>query len=221
MNASPGGWASADLRRLLSPARFDRYVTAAGSPDAAAVLYAWNLEVSGAWYETLGMFEVVLRNALDAQLITYHRKVRHGNGNWCADAEMPWKGARLADQLLDARKRATRNWSTPEIHGKVIAEVTFGFWHFMLAANYQTTLWAPALRRAFPHLRPVERERVYTPLDRLYRLRNRVAHHEPVHTINHTARHNELLRVAGWIDPAARAWISEHSRVLAATAPKP
>jgi hypothetical protein len=95
----------------------------------------------------------------------------------------------------------------------VIAELTFGFWRYILTAHYQTTLWAPALRRAFPHLGSQRRAAVYPLIDRLHSLRNRVAHHEPVHALNIAARYKELLHVSGWIDPAAAAWIGQTSRV--------
>lgn len=87
--------------------------------------------------------------------------------------------------------------------------------------GHGTKRWAPALRRGFPGLRSHKREAVYAPVNRLYRLRNRIAHHEPIHSLNHTARHQELLRVAAWIDPAAAAWITATSRVPCVAATRP
>jgi hypothetical protein len=217
----PAAWTTADLRRLISSGRFDRYVAAAGSADAAADLYVWNARAAGALHETLGAFEVILRNALDRQLTAYHQIVRAGDGHWYADASMPWRSKKLIEHITRARAQATRNGKSPEIHGKVVAELTFGFWRYLLAAPYQTTLWAPALRRAFPHLGSQKREAVYAPIDRLHSLRNRVAHHEPIHGLNLVARHGELLQVATWIDPAAAAWIGQTSRMLAVLAARP
>lgn len=213
MTSSPG-WSAADLRRLLSAGRFDRYTAAAGGSAAdAALLYGWNVQLAGAWHETLGLFEVVLRNALDRQLSTYHQHVLSGNGHWCADARMPWRSPKLAAQIADARRRARIGRRGPEVHGKIVAELTFGFWRYILASTYQTTLWSPALRHAFPHHRTRDRAAVYDPVNHLHLLRNRVAHHEPIHTLDHAALHDELLRVAGWIDPAAAAWITTASRI--------
>lgn len=206
-------WHPADLRRLLSPGRFDRYTAAAGSPEAAVDLYVWNARISGALHESLGVFEVVLRNALDRQLTAYHRIVLAGDGHWYADLRMPWGSKRLVELIDRARGQATVNGRNQEVHGKVVAELTFGFWRYLLAAQYQGTLWAPALRRAFPHLRSQKRDTVYRPVDRLHALRNRVAHHEPIHDLDLAVRHTELLRVAGWIAPAASWWIGQTSRV--------
>jgi hypothetical protein len=218
---APEQWSPADLPQLLSPPRFGRYLSVAGSAGQAAELYAWNGRLSGAVHEELGMLEVVLRNALDRQLIKYHQLTFNGDGRWYADRRMPWQSARMADQLERARAQATGNRRFPELPGKVIAELTFGFWRYILAAPYQSTLWAPALRHAFPHLHPARRATVYQLVDRLNSVRNRVAHHEPIHCLNIGARHNEVLLTASWIDPAAAAWIAETSRVTTVLETRP
>jgi hypothetical protein len=167
------------------------------------------------------MLEVILRNALDRQLIKYHRVTLKGDGRWYADSSMPWRSPRITEQIDQARRQATANRRIPELHGKVIAELTFGFWRYILAAPYQNTLWAPALRHAFPYLNRPRRSTVYQLIDGLHVLRNRVAHHEPIHSINVVARHQEALRVANWIDPAAAAWINDISQVPAVLAARP
>jgi hypothetical protein len=208
-----GQWSPADLPQLLSAPRFGRYVSVAGSGEHAAELYSWNGRLSGAVHEELGMLEVVLRNALDRQLVKYHQVALNGDGRWHADPRMPWQSARMIEQIDRARAQATGNWRFPELQGKVIAELTFGFWRYVLAAPYQSTLWAPALRHAFPYLNPARRAPVYQLVDRLNSVRNRIAHHEPIHQLNIAARHKEVLLAANWIDPAAAAWIAETSRV--------
>jgi hypothetical protein len=214
-------WSPADLPQLLSPPRFGPYVSVAGSAERAADLYAWNGRLSAAVHEELGMLEVILRNALDRQLVTYHQVALGGDGRWYADRRMPWQSGRMIDQIARARAQATGNWRFPEFQGKVIAELTFAFWRYVLAAPYQSTLWAPALRHAFPHLRPARRATVYEVVDRLNSVRNRVAHHEPIHCLNIASRHQEVLLAASWIDPAAAAWIAETSRVTAVLQMRP
>lgn len=216
-------WTPADLRRLLSPGRFDRYAAAAGGDERAAVeLYMWNNAIGGALHESLGQFEVILRNALDRQLAEYHRRRLHGDGNWCPDTGMPWANPTRTGRTIDeARERATAAGRFPEVHGKVVAELSMGFWRYLLAAHSQMTLWAPALHRAFPHMTRPQRGPVYDRVDRLHTLRNRVAHHEPIHRADLAARYAELVTVAGWIDPAAAAWISETSRVPAVLLARP
>lgn len=58
-----------DLARLLSQPRLEEYKTASGGKlDDALQLYAWNLEVSAAFFESIHYLEVALRNTMDASL---------------------------------------------------------------------------------------------------------------------------------------------------------
>ncbi|HEX3829287.1 MAG TPA: hypothetical protein VHV82_18650 [Sporichthyaceae bacterium] len=53
----------------LSEPRLRPYLAATnGNVKEALRLYQWNIDLSGAVYETLHVFEVVPRNAMDAQL---------------------------------------------------------------------------------------------------------------------------------------------------------
>src|SRR5664280_2439179 len=57
------------LRSRFSEARLAPYEDAAKlDAGLALALYDWNMQVSGAFYEDLGAFEVLLRNALDERL---------------------------------------------------------------------------------------------------------------------------------------------------------
>ena len=91
-------------------------------------------------------------------------------------------------------------------------------------ADYERTLWRPALRRAFPHRAKLTRMAAHQALDPLRNLRNRIAHHEPIFARRLDEDHARILEVAGWISPGARAWIEHRSRVpllLAASAIQP
>ena len=193
------------LRTRLAPSRFDKYVAATGGDTKQALqLYEWNAHTSAIFYVGLGQFEVLLRNALDRQLVKYH-KLGGGPGQWWNDPAMPFHG-NLHGMLAGARKRAAGG-ASPATHGKVIAELMFGFWRLVNNAHHSGTLWAPALRHAFPHLRSKIRTDVYDRLDRLNTFRNRIAHYEPVHDVALEDRFEDLLAVAGWICPTTAAWI--------------
>ncbi|WP_254394139.1 hypothetical protein [Streptomyces buecherae] len=62
---------------LISPDRLNPYLTAcAGDSTAALALYRWNSDLAAAFFEPLGHLEIMLRNALDARLVT--RQQRRG-----------------------------------------------------------------------------------------------------------------------------------------------
>jgi len=201
--------------------RASKYVTATGEDTKRALeLYEWNAHTSAIFHVALGRFEVLLRNALDKQLVKYH-KVIGGPGQWWNDATMPFH-PNLQRMLGAARSHAAAGGSTAT-HSKVIAELMFGFWRLVNNAHHAGTLWAPALRHAFPHLRPKVRTDVYDRLDRLNGFRNRIAHYEPVHHLPLEHRFDDLLTVAGWMCPTTATWIwsTTADRVAEAVRAKP
>lgn len=105
-----------------------------------------------------------------------------------------------------------------------MAALSFGFWISLLGsggrinpvgrkANYEMTLWRPALRGAFPNCTSLTRKQAHKPLDCLRKLRNRIAHHEPIFARDLANDHQHVLDVTGWISPGVRMWIEHHSRV--------
>ena len=61
---------SAVLEQRLSVERLRPYlVEVGGDLDQAPRLYEWNAAVSGAFFEILGHFEVLLRNSLHEQVV--------------------------------------------------------------------------------------------------------------------------------------------------------
>lgn len=199
------------LRRRLSPERLHPYEQAcAHNLDAAVRLYEWNVEIGAAFYEALGILEVVLRNAMHDQLAAWHVRAARP-GHWYDDPDLILDPHRRRD-IADARLRLQRDAKT-ETPGRIVAELSFGFWRFLLAKRYETTLWTPALRHAFPALRPARRQTLYGPVHELVRLRNRIAHHEPIHNRPLASLHEDLLRTAGYLDPAIEMWIRGLSRI--------
>ncbi|SNQ50246.1 Abi-like protein [Frankia canadensis] len=207
------------IRRRLSAERLDPYERACNHDlEQAVALYEWNSSISAAFHEVLGLFEIVLRNALHDQLTLWHQRQRRP-GQWFDDPAGILEAHRRRD-VADAYARLRRDGKviTP---GRMIAELTFGFWRYLLTRRYETTLWTPALRRAFPNLRPAQRTRIYSPVDSLVRLRNRVAHHEPIHSRPLATLHRDLLRVTGHLDASVEEWISSRSRVPALLLARP
>lgn len=202
----------------LSPERLAPYLRTTGGDLADAVrLYEWNLTASGAFYEALSVLEVVLRNALSSQLAA-----RHGTrpGQWYDDPAKVLSHQAHTD-IRKARHRVVHRLRRTETAGRVVAELDFGFWKFLLASRYEATLWTPRLRHAFPELRPQRRSTVYDAVDALHTLRNRIAHHEPVHQRDLTVDMLTIYRLLGWVDPDVRSWATAISRLAPILAARP
>jgi hypothetical protein len=168
-----------ELTRLLSRPRLTKYKQAVpgGKLSDALQLYVWNLAISGAFYESLHYFEVGLRNTMDEALTKWATHTLGATNPWYRDPAVPLDSESRKHVRL-ATKRATDDGKRSELHGGVVAELTFGFWWSLLSDHYNRTLWQPCLQHAFINAR---RRRPHDELDHLRELRNRIAHHEPIH----------------------------------------
>ncbi|MFJ4674043.1 hypothetical protein [Kitasatospora purpeofusca] len=216
------------LERRLSPSRFGPYLAAAGTHAAAVDLYRWNMSASGAAYEALHLVEVVVRNAIHTELEAWHAK--QGNGASWLTAPPPVLTSKAKDDLVKAEEQARRSIEkrcrrlriapvpapNPD---DVVAQLTFGFWRYMVARRYTHNLWLNAIRFSFPgapNLQSVEK-----PLIQLHALRNRIAHLEPIHSEDLRARRREMLQIVGYVDPRVQSWFSTVERVQEAINTRP
>jgi hypothetical protein len=101
----------------------------------------------------------------------------------------------------------------------VIAELSFSFWRYLIASHYDGILWRECLFQAFPGQKT--RTKIYEHLVKLHNLRNRIAHHEPIHNMPLQQRYDELLTVIEWIDPDLRTWVEKKSTAATILAGKP
>jgi len=207
----------ARIAGALSPERFAPYLHATGGDLHAALrLYEWNLAISGALYEALGILEVVLRNSLSTQLAVHHGTLA---GQWYDDPLGVLSD--LAHDDIAAARRRVRKLGRAETPGRVVAELSLGFWKFLLAKRYEATLWTGYLRLAFPRLQPQRRAVVYRALDEMHTVRNRIAHHERIHGRDLAADMLTIYRLLDWIDADVRAWAVSLSRFQSIVASRP
>jgi len=199
----------------LTAPRVATYVDACdGDLNQALLLYKWNARIAGALWEALGHGEVLLRNAIHDTLTTRHQH-RRQPGYWFDNPRHELDN-RAHDEIDAAKRRARRGISSEAVPpGKLVAELPFGFWRYLLAKRYSPTLW-PAIRHAFPHLPGRNRARLERPVIHLHQLRNRITHHEPLIRENLPARLADLEYVLDAIDPALRRWIRDDGGRLVA-----
>ncbi|MFT4167450.1 MAG: hypothetical protein QM650_19615 [Microlunatus sp.] len=192
----------ATLQRLLSRARLAPYMEVSdGSWAHAIALYDWNTKIGAAFFESIHYLEIGLRNALDNAASS-----RLGV-TWL----MPTSSI-LTPQSRRAVAVALRQAGGSNApRGKLIAELPFGFWWSLLADEYNRRLWQPALQHAFEGT--VRRRRLHADLDDLRRLRNRIAHHEPIHTRDLDADFAKVLDIARRLGAALGNHIAATSRV--------
>jgi len=203
------------LPRLVSAPRFERYQQRyAGRSDLAVRLYAWNIELTTAFWGPVGCLEVFLRNAV-------HDALRHGRRDdwWNEPAVRLLVRERRA---IDAAIRTLRDRGDPyPAPDRVVAATSLGLWVGLTDAgvprdplwSYETSIWQPRVVHAFPGLGRVRRKQLHRRLDDVRRFRNRLAHHEPIHTAPLELIRDDIIAIAGFIDPQAAALIDGAHRI--------
>ncbi len=204
-----------DLVASISEARLRRYLAAAADDVAQALrLYAWNTALSEALYGPIQGLEVTLRNKIHDRLTTAVSPA------WYEDRRLSLRFAQI-DQVQHAQE-ALRRSGKPIEPGRVVAELSFGFWVGLFSSKYENSLWRPHLRRLFINApAPLTRRDAHQPLEGVRELRNRIAHHEPVFHLKLTAAEDQILTVLGWLCPATSRWIAHHSRFAMVHAARP
>lgn len=217
MRTMPGHHEPPDwVRAWLSPARLATYVRLAG-PGEALELYAWNCRASTALFELIGWFEVAWRNNID-QAICAGRHA--GAQHWLFDSGFPLRPqtwAKVANAYRTVRRRVAE--PTP---GQVIAELPLGFWRFT-AGGYRQTVWLHHLSHAFPNAPHRPQAAVMDrQLDRIIKLRNRIAHHEPLGSVADVlATVEDMFAIGHWIRPAMAEWWRSRTTAVRVMTAKP
>ena len=164
----------------------------------------------------MGTFEVTFRNSLDRRLVDAYGRDWLTNGT----AGLDHVATARVNRVLDTLKHERKSVQPPNI----IAALPFGFWVRLLGpgglitrhgpkADYETTIWRKAVRKAFPYRDRLVRREVHAAVAPLHELRNRVAHCEPIYRLNLAREHQRILDVTGWMSPEMRSWISRKTQV--------
>ena len=173
-----------------------------GDQWVALKLYEKNIELSGALYEVIQGLEVTVRNAIH-NLMTEQLASDH----WYDRLPLA-DGERAA---LDKAKESLLEKGQIITPGRVVSELTFGFWVKLTGRIYEKSLWFPYLSRIFP-IR-VNRAGVHERLVLLKTIRNRIAHHERIvgRTRLLTKEYEEMIEAIRWINPIMADWVEHRS----------
>lgn len=163
----------------LSPARLALYRAECKDPSdyRAGALYTWQLELHAAWYEVLGLVEMLLRHSLDNALAGWNTSSSlpgGGTPDWLLSSARPLNSLNRrmsSDVRTAARKAAARRAPThprfgaAPTHDDFVAQLTFGnLTHLLLTKTAPTNrsaratgfsgrenLWLYAAINAFPN----------------------------------------------------------------------
>jgi len=211
------------VRKSLSFARISTYEAAAqvsSAEDPAALeLYAWNANISSALLTPLHICEVVIRNAV----VEAVSKVYGPRWPWSTTFEQSLPAPRFGYSARADLLRARRSAATP---GKVIPELTFMFWQQMFTHRYDVRIWEPHLRQVFPNAAATiavkqHRQTIFQDMEKLRKLRNRIAHHEPIFSRNLNDDYQKMRELIGFRCAITATWLDQIQQVTAVMATKP
>lgn len=210
------------IKTALSAARVGTYeaaTTVVPALPGALALYAWNAQVSAAMLAPLHVCEVVVRNAVSDAVSAVYGANWPWSATFVTSLPNPTSGFSAAKELTQARNfKATT--------GKVIPELKFVFWQTMFTSRFDGRIWTPHLRAVMPHLDPAKsvqqlRGLIYTELEQLRNLRNRIAHHEPIFTRNLSDDFQKIHDLISFRCPITSGWMSANQQATALINGKP
>lgn len=176
---------------MVGKARFRRYLDETqDDPSSALQLYIWNSKASQAFYLPLQLWEICLRNRLNDFLCW-----KYGE-RWPYDeykAVRQLKG-NAQSSLRDTIDKQTRLRGAAPSTDSIVADLSAGFWVQLLGQGYANSfVWRYNLPRVFPtHANSLWRlpysgfdvSKPHSLCEHVLKLRNRVAHHEPLAWMN-------------------------------------
>lgn len=195
------------VKDTLSSPRLSTYMRETSDLDSAIQLYLWNANLSGAFLPCLHICEVTIRNAVSDVL-----SKRHGN-KW------PWEKGFIKTLPYTRKKDLEDAGAKFSDVNKVIPELNFVFWQSMFTSRHDNQLWTPYFRATFPHADvsisvDVLRAEIYNDLEKLRKLRNRIAHHEPIFKRNLDEDYKVIMKIIGYRCRNTAQWLDVNQNVV-------
>ena len=214
----------------LGAARMAPYISAAdGNKKKALALYRWSVQLGASVQETLGITEVILRNAQEGN------RRETGNPSWLLEAPAsPLRGlteGKRREALRRARNSAENRSAQHPRHGAAIthddalANTMFGMWKDILPNHdpdaeperrenrNRVRMWKEALEAAFPHEVDPDGQTTYWRVAHLHLLRNRVSHMDSLLNVDVLDVIGDVFSLVGSIDPVLEQWLTGTSTV--------
>lgn len=171
-----------DFEYTMSSFRMSRYLKACNNNSQKAMtLYRKNLKLSHGLFTIISCFEVALRNAIDRCCLThlgqYWLYYAVCNGGIFDNAQCIMTAKTIQEALQASRGQYT--------HNKLVADLGFGFWRYLFSPHqYRAT--GQHLLSIFVARPPGNAQikynalYVFNRLAEINKIRNRIAHHEPI-----------------------------------------
>lgn len=189
------------IKSCLSPERFAPYLVKAGHNQTYAFnLYLFNARLSKAFLFPLHVLEVSLRNQINSIFVDLY------GPDWTKKTAFR---SNLSSQSLSALDTAISRANTVNTDD-VVATMTFDFWSNLFRPEYDRSFWQTHMQTLLPN-QITTRNNFQNIIKEVNHFRNRIAHHEPIHKMNLSLIHSQILDVIKWISNETYLWVKHHS----------
>lgn len=203
------------VKRALSADRlrtYERAVDSTGRRSTPLELYLWNARVSAAFLVPLHIGEVVVRNAVSDALTRMHGPRWPWVHGFRDSLPSPASGYNPRREL----QRVALRWKTDA--ADVIPALSFVFWQKIFTQRFDARLWSHCMASVLPGADAstpwhVTRAQIHDDLEQIRRLRNRIAHHEPIFARALADDVDAIRRVVERRCVPTAEWMSGHEAV--------
>lgn len=197
------------LREALSEKRLQTYEDMAARPGetrSAETLYRLNILYCKELYVVLGGLEVAVRNSFHNNL-----KLYTGRDDWFS-FDRDFLQSKHLEQVDRAIECASRTRKADYAIDDVVAQLNYGFWVHLCDRPYEKTLWNRSLHKCFPYLgQKPDRINIERRLKDTHRLRNKIAHLEPIIKYEDTLiqEYRNIVQLLYAICPKTQRWFED------------
>lgn len=173
--------------------------------------YKANISISEAFYPLISILEVSLRNKIHHQLIK-----KYNTDEWFEHQDFIMTASSFQiRRITEARNSILRKKKTVS-SGRIIAELTFGFWTSLFDTKYEKILWKQ-LRLCFINCPKEKRKRkaMSSKFNGIRKLRNRIFHHESISWNIEALKSyiDDIIETISWLDKDLLLWSKDIFRI--------
>lgn len=192
-----------NIKNALSHPRLATYEKYTQNTEQALSLYQWNLQISSALFECLAVCEVVIRNAVANAM-----QAEHG-ADWAFNVRFVRSMQQnRRNELLNARQETTE---------QTICELPFVFWQGFFTVRFDDEIWKKHWAVALPNAKHADlqamRTEVFENLEKIRKLRNRIAHHEPIFNRNPQGDYKRIIKIISYCSQDTADWVKSCQRI--------
>ncbi|MCH8977640.1 MAG: hypothetical protein IH945_00140 [Armatimonadetes bacterium] len=187
--------------RSIAPHRFDSYIETTNATKIEALArHSWNVALCQSLFPALHACELTLRNAFHDALAD-----KYNTHTWMV-GPMVLKESQQ-EEVNKAIQRISSRYKSPT-PGRIVAELSFGFWVRLLFKDYTEKASDPLIARSFKHSgnTKISRQLLNGTYADILELRNRAYHLEAIWNRPDLALEcDDIWEAVAWINPVYAA----------------